>query len=76
MSEKQAERRSGDERREAARRGTGPELSIEQVFDGELDPPVGPSSPEEDMRLLEQRFEIRRKEDQELHDFLSDTGTA
>ena len=76
MSEKQAERRSGDERRKAARRGTGPDLSVEQVFDGELDQPAGQAYQGEDKRLMEQRFEIRRQEDRELHDFLSVTGTA
>ena len=75
MAENQTERRSGEERREAARRGTGPELSIEQVYDGEFGQTAGQTPPEGEQRLLEQRFEIRRKEDRELNEFISGTGT-
>ena len=76
MSGNETENRSGDERREDARRGTGPELSIEQVFDGDLGQPAAETPPGDEQRLVERRTAIRREEDRELHDFLADTGTG
>lgn len=75
MPENQTERRNSEERRESARRGTGPELSVEQVFDREFDKPAANIAPEEEQRFVEQRFDIRRKDDRELDDFISDTGS-
>ena len=75
MPENQIERRVGEERRESRRRGTGPELSVEQVFDREFDKPAAEIPAEDEQRFVEQRFDIRRKEDRELDEFISDTGS-
>lgn len=75
MAEKFKEKRSGEERRESARRGTGPELSIEQIYDGEADTAAADSLPSDEQRVVEQRMDIRRREDRELNDFLAEKGT-
>lgn len=75
MAEKFQEKRSGNDRRESARRGTGPELSIEQIYDGETDAATADSLPGGEQRVVELRMNVRRKEDRELDDFLAETGT-
>ena len=72
MAEKFKEKRSGAELRESARRGAGPELSIEQIFDGEAEAARADSLPGTERRVVELRMAIRREEDRELNDFLAD----
>ena len=71
MAEKFKEKRSGDERRESGRRGAGAELSIEQIYDGEVDAATENSLHSTEQRVVELRMDIRRAEDKELNDFLT-----
>jgi hypothetical protein len=76
MAEEFTEKRNGYERRESARRGVPPELSLEQVYDGEL--AADEEEPPEDgeRRFDERRYYIRRAEDRELHNYLAGEGGA
>ena len=75
MAENCKEKRNGYERRESARRGAGPEVNIEQIYDGEMDAAAADSLPNTERRVVELRMAIRREEDKELNNFLSEKGT-
>ncbi len=76
MAEEFTERRNGYERRESARRGVPPHLTLEQVYDGglaadEVEPPE-----DGERRFEERRYYIRREEDKELHNYLAGDSEA
>ena len=58
------------ERRQSARRGSIPELSLEEIYDGSLDLGAGHDDLPENRRRNERRAGIRRVSDRELQSLL------